>query len=108
MENKVCSVLGNNIKKLRKIRGITQNELAELIGLDVKSLSLIETGKGFASAKTLEKLTKVLKVGVGELFNTENETTQKALYSEILSNLKIIKNNTSKLQTVSIVVRSLI
>ena len=47
MENQVCKVLGDNIKKFRKIKGITQNELAEQVGLEVKSLSLIETGKGF-------------------------------------------------------------
>ncbi|MBQ8458560.1 helix-turn-helix transcriptional regulator [bacterium] len=108
MENKVCSILGENIKKLRKARGITQNELAEMISLDVKSLSLIETGKGFASAKTLEKLTSVLKISVGDLFNSENEQNQRILYSEILSNLKLIKNSTSKLQTVNIVIKSLV
>ena len=48
MQNQVCKILGENIRRLRKSRGLNQDKLAELIGLEIKSLSLIETGKGFA------------------------------------------------------------
>ena len=108
MENNVCKILGDNIKKIRNAQKITQNDLAELIGLDVKSLSLIETGKGFASAKTIDKLSSVLKVSVQELFSVEDTTNNKVLYANIISNLDLIKNNAQKLNTVGIVVKSLI
>ncbi|MBO6088556.1 helix-turn-helix transcriptional regulator [bacterium] len=108
MENQVCKILGDNIKKFRKIKGITQNELAELAGIEVKSLSLIETGKGFISAKNLEKLSSILNVSFSDLFSSQNSENNKKIYSEILNNLKLIKNNNLKLNTVSIVVKSLL
>ena len=108
METNICKILGENIKKLRKTRGLTQNELAELICIEVKSLSLIETGKGFVSAKTLEKLSSVLKVPVSELFKAPDEEEGKIIYSEIISNLDLIKNNTDKLKTLNFVLKNLI
>lgn len=108
MENQVCKVLGDNIKKFRKIKGITQNELAEQAGMEVKSLSLIETGKGFVSAKTLEKLSAILKVSYSDLFSSQNSGDNKKIYSEILSNLDLVKNDNLKLNTVSIVLKSLL
>ena len=108
MENKVCKVLGINIKNIRKSRGLTQNKLAELINLDVKSLSLIETGHGFASAKTLEKIQNVLNVELGDLFRTNNENKCNEIYSNITNNLELLKNNAQKLQTIDIVIKSLI
>ncbi|MDE6139267.1 MAG: helix-turn-helix domain-containing protein, partial [Candidatus Gastranaerophilales bacterium] len=94
MKNNICKVLGENIKKLRKTRSLTQNELAELIGIEVKSMSLIETGKGFVSAKTLEKLALELNVPVSEFFKVSDSEANEVIYSEIISNLDIIKHNT--------------
>lgn len=108
METNVCKVLGENIKKIRKIRGITQNELAEMLSLEVKSLSLIETGKGFISAKTLEKLIKILKISPAELFATSDQNECNKIYSEIVSDLDIIKEDAKKLNTVSLVLKSLL
>lgn len=108
MENSVCKILGNNIKKFRKIKNITQNELAELAGIEVKSLSLIETGKGFISAKNLEKLADILNVSFSDLFSTQNPDNNKNMYQEILSNMELIKNNNLKLNTVNVVLKSLL
>lgn len=108
MQNQICKILGENIKRLRKARSLKQDELAELIGLEIKSLSLIETGKGFVSAKTLEKLASVLNVTASELFETPYNKDTEVLYSGIIKNLDLIKNNYSKLQTVDIVIKSLI
>lgn len=108
MQNQVCKILGENIRRLRKSRGLNQDKLAELIGLEIKSLSLIETGKGFASAKTIDKLASVLNVPVSELFISENESCSQIIYTSILSNLELIKNNMYKLQTIDIVLKSLL
>ena len=108
MQNHICKILGDNIKRLRKARNLKQEELAELIGLEIKSLSLIETGKGFVSAKTLEKLASVLNVQASELFETQNSKDTELIYSSIIKNLDLIKNSYSKLQTVDIVIKSLL
>lgn len=108
MQNYICKILGDNIKRLRKARNLKQEELAELIGLEIKSLSLIETGKGFVSAKTLEKLTSVLNVQASELFELQYNKDAELIYSSIIKKLDLIKNNYTKLQTVDLVVKSLI
>ncbi len=65
------SGLGNNIKLLRKTKNITQEELAEIIGIHPRQLSKIETGEHFPSCKTLEKLCMVLDVEPKALFDFE-------------------------------------
>ncbi len=106
MKNKICKILGENIKKIRKAKGLKQETLAELIGLEVKSLSLIETGNGFATAKTLEKLMSVLNVSVSELFEENEPQSAEQLYFNILSNLELIKNNTKKLRAINLIIKS--
>ena len=108
MQNNVCKILGDNIKRLRKIQGLKQDELAELLGIEIKSLSLIETGKGFVSAKTLDKLVSVLKIQPADLFLSSDLENAETLYNSILHNLELIKQDSSKLQTVDIVLKSLI
>lgn len=108
MKNQLTKTLGENIKKIRKQRNLKQGELAELIGLEVKSLSLIETGNGFASAKTLEKLSSVLKTPVSEFFEENDDENSESLYSSIIANLELIKDNSKKLEALNIVLKNLI
>lgn len=63
------SGVGSNIKLLRKIKNITQEELSEIIGIHSRQLSKIETGEHFPSCKTLEKLCIALDVTPKELFD---------------------------------------
>ena len=37
MKDKICKILGENIKKYRKLRGLTQEKLAELIELEIRT-----------------------------------------------------------------------
>lgn len=60
--------LGNNIAKLRKERKITQQELAEALGIKRTSLSHIETGFYTPSAKTMKKISDYLQVPLGDIF----------------------------------------
>ncbi len=61
--------LGSNIKYLRKVRNITQEDLAGVIGIHSRQLSKIETGEHFPSCKTLEKVCITLNVQPKELFD---------------------------------------
>ena len=105
MKDKICRLLGNNIKKYRKLRGYTQESLAEALGMEIKSLSLVETGRGFVSSNTLAKLSDVLGVAPAELFSGEDITNR---YDDIQNALELIKNDSDKLNTVWVVLKSLI
>ncbi len=54
--------LGKNVKKAREKLGLTQEELAEKVGIHVSYVSRIERGKVNPSYDILENLAKVLKV----------------------------------------------
>jgi len=45
--------LGKKIQLIRKSRNLTQDELAEKIGIDTKSVSKIENGISYPEAETL-------------------------------------------------------
>jgi transcriptional regulator with XRE-family HTH domain len=59
---------GLRLKQLRLAHGLTQERLAELSGISVDFLSLIERGRNSPSFQNLSELSVALKVDVGELF----------------------------------------
>ncbi len=59
--------LGEKVKLLRKELKLTQEKLAELSKVDPKSIIDIENGKRNPTFKTIDKISKVLKVKVSEL-----------------------------------------
>ena len=69
MDNK--KKLGKRIKELRKQKGLTQEQLAELINLEQNSISVIESGRNFPTLVTLEKIANILGVELNEFFNYE-------------------------------------
>lgn len=52
------------IKERRKILSITQEELADISGLSLRTIKAIETGRGNPSINSLEKLTDVLGIEI--------------------------------------------
>ena len=54
--------LGKNIQKYRKLNGITQEKLAEIIDVEINSISSIERGKYFPTAENLVKISNALNV----------------------------------------------
>ena len=67
MDNK--KKLGLKIKELRKRKGLTQEQLAELIDMEQNSISVIESGRNFPTLGTLEKIAKVLDVNLSDFFD---------------------------------------
>lgn len=68
-------LLGENIQRVRKFRGMNQQELADAIGINMQSLSKIERGVNFPTFDTLEKITSVLGVTPNELLSGEWKNT---------------------------------
>lgn len=64
----MSKVLGNNIALIRKELKITQQDLADLIGMERTSLSQIETGAYNPSADTMKKISDVLGRPLGDIF----------------------------------------
>jgi len=59
---------GKRLKALRRKRGMTQEQLADAVGLTVESISNIERGIHAPKFDNLEKLALILDVQVISLF----------------------------------------
>lgn len=59
--------LGNRVRDLRKKRGLTQVELAEMLGVDRSYLSEIETGKKDPSLRVLKTIADGFKLSLAQL-----------------------------------------
>ena len=60
---------GNRLKAIRLDRKLTQEEFAEVVGISVDFLSLIERGINSPSFEVLERMATRLDVQVRELFD---------------------------------------
>jgi transcriptional regulator with XRE-family HTH domain len=60
-------ILGRNIQKLRKEKGLTQEQLAEKATLSLTSVAYIESGYNFPAFETMYKISQVLGVKIKDL-----------------------------------------
>lgn len=63
--------IGKFISKCRKKKGITQNELAELLGITNRAVSKWETGICMPDAGTIPELCQILDISISDLFSGE-------------------------------------
>jgi len=61
--------LGRNIFKLRKLKSLTQEQLAEKAGFTRNYLARVETGRKNISLQLLFKIAEILDVPEKELFD---------------------------------------
>lgn len=76
-------LFGKRIKELRKKRNLTQEQLAERLGIFQKQIGNIETGTTFTTMTNIEKLASILGVEVSELFEYNHQKTRNELIKEI-------------------------
>lgn len=66
-------MLGDKIKKLRKAIGMTQQELANTIGVKRSTIGMLESNKQGTSNDTLIKLAKILNTTIDYLLSDDEE-----------------------------------
>nr|DAS81301.1 MAG TPA: helix-turn-helix domain protein [Caudoviricetes sp.] len=67
-------MLNENIKKYRKLQGLTQKQLADEVGISGAFMSLIEKGVNKPSPENLKKIAKALDVSVETLETEDNQS----------------------------------
>lgn len=77
------SITGAMIKNLREKKGLTQAELADLLGVSGKAVSKWETAKGLPDISLLQPLADALSVSVMELM-TGDPVVNKNISSNVL------------------------
>ena len=79
---------GKRIRELRKSKGYTQEQVAEMIGMEPPNISKMENGLHFPQPENIEKLSGVFNVEIRELFSFEHFQTQQILIKHINDYLK--------------------
>lgn len=65
--------IGRNIKKIRKQRGLSQEELGDMSGLSASQISYIENGKKSTSVERLAKIAEVLQCKVADFYDDDQK-----------------------------------
>ena len=83
----IKNLFGKRIKELRKERSLTQEKLAELIGIDTRNLIKIENGQTFPRVNTLDKLIEVFDITPDEILKTDHLKDTEYLKRKIIDKL---------------------
>jgi len=62
-------LLGARIKEMRRSCGLSQEQLAEKIGVEPRHMSRIEVGKNYPTIDRLEKIAEALNVPLKDFFD---------------------------------------
>lgn len=86
--SKIKKLLGQRIRELRKAKRITQEQLAEKIGIGTSNISYIETGKFAPSIENFEKIVEALGCEPHELYMFSPHKPVNEIKQELFSALE--------------------
>lgn len=101
-------MFGQNLQKYRKLRKLTQESLAEKVGVDATCISSIETGKFFPTADNLQKIANALNIKLETLFCFDNLNSNEEIYREITGIIAEFKDDSVKLNAIRCFLRTLV
>ena len=81
MNLKYC--FARNLKKIRKQRGLTQEDLAEMVNVAPRHISFIETARSFPSCDLIERLSAALNASYVSFFEDEGNISRIELLENI-------------------------
>ena len=89
----IKELFGKKIKELRKRQNFTQAQLAELVNVDDKHISCIESGKNFPSPDLIDRISKAFKLEPKDLFEFYYLQDVPDLKSDIITMLDELNQN---------------
>ena len=60
--------VGKRIRKARKLKGLTQDKLAVMVGVSDTYIGFIEQGQRVPAIKTADKIARILGIKLSDLF----------------------------------------
>lgn len=94
----IREIFAENLRKIRRKRGLTQEKLAEKVDMSLQYLALLELGRKFPSGEMLERLAKALDIETYELLAvppTANNELE-ILRNDIIEEIKKLNENLAK------------
>lgn len=107
MKSNIKKLLGQKIKKVRQSKKISQEELAEKIGIASRTLCGIENGENFMTAETLDKIVDALEISVEDLFQVNYLKPQADLVEEIVQDVRAVRSR-EKIEIIYRFIKSII
>ena len=80
--------IGKFIAKLRKEKNITQEQLAEKMGVSINAVSKWERGISFPDVSLYKKLCNELNISIEELINGEKDNSESAKEKALITSIK--------------------
>ena len=72
--------LGMRLKELRMKRGLSQTELAKMVGVTPSTISQVESRLIYPSLPALLKMAEVLSVEIGSFFNAKSDLSRQVVF----------------------------
>ena len=79
------NIIGKKISEARKSKGLTQEELAEMSKMNLRTIQRIENNKNVPRGKTLNLICEVLEISSDEFIHIENQNRKEMLINIIIS-----------------------
>jgi transcriptional regulator with XRE-family HTH domain len=95
---KIRDILAENLKKNRKLKGLTQRQLAVKTEVSSHYVAMVETCKTFPKPEMLEKFAKTLGIEPYQLFAVENDPNDPndRLHKKIVNEMKLMVTDIRK------------
>jgi transcriptional regulator with XRE-family HTH domain len=91
-------MFGANIKKYREIRGLSQKQLADKLGVSRQAMCMWESEKRELKATVLKKIAKILFVSVDDIISNEKKPKAKKSLKKDSVMLKQLKPKSVRFQ----------
>jgi len=92
--------IGTFIAKMRKNKNMTQENLAEKMGVSINAVSKWERGLSFPDVSLYKKLCKELDISIEELINGEKDNSEAAKTKAIINTIKSKEKTQKRLRIV--------
>ena len=89
-------LIGDRIKKARKFKGITQDVLAENLGVSIGYVSQVERGITKISLDLLAAISSILECDIASLITESATNSSEYMESELLSELRKLDSKKKK------------
>lgn len=92
-------LIGTRIRAMRNAKGLTQQKLADIAGLDYRYIGALERGERNFSIDTLEKVLLALNIDISELMfasSHNSDSVKQQAIDEFIINIRTLDNEQMK------------